>query len=52
MVEITALTSPPFVVIVVVTTSGAVDELLGSDESEIIQFAYLLLDVAHRKVRG
>ena len=50
MVEITSVTSPPFVVIVFVTTSGTL-ELLGSDETEIILFSYLLLDVTNRKVR-
>ena len=44
------MTSPPFVVIVFVTTSGTL-ELLGSDETEIILFSYLLLDVTNRKVR-
>jgi len=42
--------SPSYLVCLFVATSGQNGESLGSDEEQIVVFAYSLLDVANNKV--
>lgn len=45
------ITNPRYLVVVYVVTSGLHGEDLGSDEEEIVMFAWLVLDITDRKVK-
>lgn len=45
------MTSNRFLIVIYTVTGGQHHEELGSDEQEIVLFAYLVLDIVNLKVR-